>query len=65
VGEVSGQLDQIFERITAFYKREADAVVNNLVDLIQPILLIIVGLMVGIMFASILLPLYQLTGTIQ
>ncbi len=65
VGEATGQVDQIFERIAGFYGREADNVINNLVDLIQPILMIGIGLLVGLLFASILLPLYQLTATIQ
>ncbi len=65
VGETSGQLDRIFGRIAAFYSREADAIVSNLVELIQPVLMIAIGILVGILFASILLPLYKLTATVQ
>lgn len=65
VGESTGRLDDIFFRLSSFYGREADSLVNNLVDLIQPVLMIGIGLLVGLMFASILLPLYQLTSTIQ
>lgn len=65
VGEVTGQLDQIFTRITGFYQREADAVVGNLVELIQPLLLVIMGILISFLFASILLPMYQLTATIN
>ena len=64
VGEITGQLDEIFTRITKFYEREADSVVNNLVELIQPLLLIIMGLLIGLLFASIILPIYQLTVSI-
>lgn len=64
VGEATGQLDQIFTRITTFYQREADSVINNLVDLVQPVLLVVIGLMVGLLFASILLPIYELTSSI-
>ncbi len=63
VGETSGQLDKIFTRISAFYDREADTVINNIVDLIQPLLMIGMGVMVALLFASVLLPLYQLTAT--
>jgi type II secretory pathway component PulF len=38
---------------------------DNLVDLIQPVLLIGMGLLVGLLFASILIPLYSLTASIQ
>ncbi len=65
VGETTGQLDEMFTRVASFYGREADGVMNNLVDLIQPILMIGLGLMVGLLFASILLPLYKLTSTFQ
>lgn len=61
VGESTGQLDKIFTRVSAFYDREADTVINNIVDLIQPILMIAIGLMVALLFASVLLPLYDLT----
>ena len=65
VGETTGQLDQILERISNFYARETDAVVNNLVDLIQPIVMIVIGLMIGLLFGSVLIPLYKLTGSIR
>jgi type II secretory pathway component PulF len=52
-------------RVGDFYAREADSLVNNLVDLIQPVLMIGIGVMVAALFASILLPLYQLTASIQ
>ena len=63
VGESTGQLDKMFNRISIFYGREADNVINNIVDLIQPILMIGIGLMVGLLFASVLLPIYKLTAT--
>ncbi|MBI2623747.1 MAG: type II secretion system F family protein [Candidatus Liptonbacteria bacterium] len=63
VGEQSGQLSQIFGRVAGFYEREADAVINNIVDLLQPLLIGGIGILVGLLFASILLPLYQLTSS--
>lgn len=65
VGETTGQVDQILVRVGDFYAREADSLVSNLVDLIQPVLMIGIGVMVAALFASILLPLYQLTSSIQ
>jgi type IV pilus assembly protein PilC len=65
VGEVTGQLDQIFLRISTFYRREADSVISNIVDLIQPALLVVIAIGIGFLFSSILLPIYQLTGSIQ
>jgi len=65
VGEATGQLDKMFARLASFYGRDADTTVANLVDLIQPALMIVIGLLVGLLFASILIPLYRLTATIQ
>ena len=44
-----------------FYRRELDELVNNLVELIQPALLVVIGILVAGLFASILLPLYNIT----
>ncbi len=60
VGEKTGKLEAMFSRIAAFYTKEVDAVVNNLVELIQPILMVVMGLLVGLLFASILVPIYNL-----
>ncbi|MFH0890922.1 MAG: type II secretion system F family protein [Candidatus Liptonbacteria bacterium] len=65
VGEMSGQLNQMFRKISDFYTREAETMVDNLVELIQPILLVCVAIFVGLLFGSILLPLYNLTATFQ
>lgn len=65
VGESTGQVAAMFAKVAEFYGKEADNLINNLVDLIQPVLMIGIGLMVGILFASVLMPLYQLTTAIQ
>ncbi len=62
VGETTGKIEQIFSRLSLFYSREADSVMNNLVDLIQPLMMVVIGVMVGFLFASILIPLYSLTA---
>ncbi|MDW8280039.1 MAG: type II secretion system F family protein, partial [bacterium] len=64
VGEQTGQLDKILQKIADFYAREADTIVSNLTDLIQPFLMIGVGILVGLLFASILIPIYNLGGAI-
>jgi type IV pilus assembly protein PilC len=60
VGESTGRLEQLLQKVNEFYSREVDDMVNNLVSLIQPILMVVIGIMVGALFASILLPLYNL-----
>jgi type IV pilus assembly protein PilC len=61
VGEQTGRLEQLLEKVTDFYTREVEDIVNNLVTLIQPALMVVIGIMVAILFASILLPLYNLS----
>jgi len=65
VGETTGKIEEMFSRLSGIYTREADEITNNLVDLIQPALMIGIGVMVGLLFASILIPIYNLTDSIH
>lgn len=60
VGESTGRLEEVLKKVSKFYTQEVDSVVANLVELIQPALMVGIGLMVGLLFAAILLPLYDL-----
>jgi len=60
VGESTGRLDELLEKLSQFYTREVDGLVGSLIELIQPILLVIIGALVGGLFASILIPIYNL-----
>ncbi len=61
VGESTGRLEQLLGKINDFYTREVEDMVTNLVALIQPILMVVIGLLIAFLFASILLPLYNLS----
>jgi type II secretory pathway component PulF len=65
VGETTGKIEEMFGRVAAIYTRESDEVANNLVDIIQPVMMIGMGLMVGLLFASVLIPIYNLTANIH
>ena len=60
IGEETGRLDEILSRISGFYTREVNDILDNLVELIQPILVAIIGVFIGLLFASILIPIYNL-----
>lgn len=60
VGESTGKLEALLARISVFYTREVDETVSNLVELIQPALMVIIGVLVGGLFAAVLLPIYNL-----
>lgn len=61
VGESTGQVEKLLEKINNFYQRQVEDSVNNMVELIQPALLVFLGVFVAVLFASILIPLYNLT----
>lgn len=61
VGEETGKVDEIFLKLANYFESEADHMVKNLTTAIEPIVLIILGLGVGFLVISIILPIYQLT----
>jgi type IV pilus assembly protein PilC len=65
IGEATGRLEELLRRVSEFYMREVDSLVNNLVELIQPLLMVIIGSLVGLLFASILKPIYELVQSFQ
>ena len=65
VGEETGSLGQILKTLADFYKREVDDAIDTLVGLIEPVMIVILGLGVGILLVSVLMPIYNLAGGIQ
>ena len=64
VGEETGSLTQILKTLSSFYKREVDDAVDTLVGFIEPIMIVALGLGVGILLASVLIPIYNIAGGI-
>ena len=64
IGEKTGKMDIVLARITNFYSREIDNMVANLMTLMEPIIMVIMGVAVGIMVAAIILPMYNLAGSL-
>ena len=64
VGESTGRLEEMLKKVSKFYTTEVDSLISNLVELIQPILMVGIGIMVALLFAAILLPLYDLVNAI-
>ncbi len=60
LGEETGRLDQVLKKLTSFYSREIENMVGNLVSLIEPIIMVVMGIAVGVMVAAIILPMYNL-----
>jgi type IV pilus assembly protein PilC len=64
VGEETGSLGSILKTLTDFYKREVDDAVDTLVGLIEPVMIVVLGLGVGILLVSVLMPIYNMAGSI-
>ena len=64
-GEETGSLGQILRTTAHFYKREVDDIVDTLVSLIEPVMIVVLGVGVGILLSSILVPIYNIASSIQ
>ncbi|MEK9176962.1 MAG: type II secretion system F family protein, partial [Patescibacteria group bacterium] len=64
VGEETGELGQILKTLARFYQREVTNAVDTLVDLIEPFMIVVLGLGVGVLLASVLIPIYNISSAI-
>ena len=64
VGEETGKLGEILNTLAVFYRREVNNAVDTLIGLIEPAMIVLLGLGVGVLLASVLMPIYNLTGAI-
>ncbi|MFT5832142.1 MAG: type IV pilus assembly protein PilC [Candidatus Paceibacteria bacterium] len=62
VGEETGSLSNILKTLSAFYRREANNAIDTMISLIEPIMIVMLGLGVGVLLASVLMPIYNLTS---
>lgn len=64
VGEETGELAKILTTLTRFYNREVVNAVDTLVGLIEPFMIVMLGLGVGSLMAAVLMPIYNLAGAL-
>ncbi len=65
VGEKTGKLDEMLFYLGDFFEEEIDNTTKNLTTLLEPVLLIVIGLAVGFVALAIITPIYELTGSIR
>jgi type IV pilus assembly protein PilC len=63
VGEETGNVGEILGRMANFYQREVTNAVDTLVNLIEPAMIVFLGAGVGILLASVLIPIYNVSAT--
>ena len=64
IGEETGKLDFTLKTLARFYRNEVYNTVENLVSLIEPVMIIFLGLAVGFLVASVLIPIYNISTSI-
>jgi type IV pilus assembly protein PilC len=65
IGEETGELGYILKNLATFYKRELDTTIDSIIGLIEPAMIVGLGLGVGILVSAVLLPMYTLSSSIS
>jgi type IV pilus assembly protein PilC len=60
IGEETGELEKMLSKIADFYEDEVDASIQSLTSIIEPLMMIAVGLMVGVIIISMYLPMFKM-----
>jgi type IV pilus assembly protein PilC len=64
VGEKAGNLDEELINLSGLYERDTDNIIQGLAASIEPILLIVIGLVVGLLAVAVITPIYNITGSV-
>ena len=65
VGEQTGALDAMLQKIADFYEDEVDSSIANLTSIIEPLMMILVGLMVGVIIIAMYMPMFKMLTLLQ
>jgi type IV pilus assembly protein PilC len=65
IGEETGELEKMLEKVADFYEDEVDAAIQALTSIIEPIMMIGVGVMVGIIVIAMYLPMFKMLSLIE
>ena len=65
VGEETGAMDEMLDKIADFYDQEVEATVDTLTSLIEPLLIVVMGVAVGGMVISLYLPMFNIIKLIK
>jgi type IV pilus assembly protein PilC len=65
IGEETGELDKMLGKIADFYEDEVDTSIQSLTSIIEPVMMIGVGLMVGTIVISMYLPMFKMLSLVK
>jgi type IV pilus assembly protein PilC len=63
IGEQSGKLEEMLAKVADYYEKEVDNQIKSISTIIEPLLMVVVGIMALIIVAAVLLPIYSLAGS--
>jgi type II secretory pathway component PulF len=61
ISERAGHLEEVLFTLADFYEKEIDSAIKTLVSFLEPVLLLFIGVIIGVIALSIIIPIYQLT----
>ena len=64
-GEDSGKLSEVLADVSEFYARELKAIIKTITAMIEPIMIILMGVMVGFIAMSIILPIFRMSSLVM
>lgn len=64
IGEETGELGYILKNLADFYRRELETTIDNMISLIEPAMIVSLGLGVGVLVSAVLLPMYSMSSQI-
>ena len=65
IGEETGELEKMLDKIADFYEDEVDSAISTLTSIIEPVMMIGVGLMVGVIIISMYLPMFKMLTLVK
>jgi len=65
IGEETGELEKMLGKIADFYEDEVDAAIQSLTSIVEPIMMILVGLMVGVIIIAMYLPMFKMLSLVK
>ncbi|MFX9031440.1 type II secretion system F family protein, partial [Acinetobacter baumannii] len=65
VGEKTGQMGEMMERIAVFYEADVAEKIDWFVRLFEPILMIVIGVIIGVVILLMYAPIFELAGSVQ
>lgn len=63
IGEQSGAIEQMMAKVADYYEKEVDTEVDNISSIIEPVMMVALGIVAFMIVAAVLLPIYGLAGS--